>query len=73
MFVQAGKLNGPFRGFNNKQTRFTFANGVTWRQNELKYVYFYANSPRAKVTYQTGTYTLEVEGMNETVSVVEEL
>ena len=72
MFIQAGKLNGPFRGYNNKQTRFTFANGVTWRQDELKYVYFYANGPRARVTYQAGVYILEVEGTDETVLVVEE-
>ena len=72
MFVQAGKFNGLFRGFNNKQTRFTFANGVTWRQDELKYFYFYAHSRRATVTYQAGLYSLDVEGTIETVLVVEE-
>lgn len=69
---QAGKLKGPFRGFNNEQTRFTFSNGVIWRQNEPKYVYFYAGNPRARVVYKNGVYLLEVDGTDEVVEVVKE-
>lgn len=67
--VQAGKLKGPFRGYNNQQTCFTFANGTVWRQTQLKYHYFYAGNPRARVIYQDGLYILEVDGTDETVQV----
>lgn len=70
LVIQAGKLNGPFRGFQNQQTRFTFSNGTTWRQNENKYLYFFANNPRARVVYANGIYSLEVDGTEETVEVV---
>ena len=69
---QVGKLKGPFRGFNNEQTRFTFSNGVIWRQNEPNYVYFYAANPRARVVYKNGVYLLEVDGTDEVVEVVKE-
>lgn len=69
---QAGKLKGHFRGFRNKQTRFVFLNGVTWRQNEDKYVYCYAANPRARVVYSNGIYLLEVDGTAEVVEVVKE-
>lgn len=69
---QAGTLKGPVRGFNNQKTRFTFLNGIVWRQNEAKYVYFYAAKPRARVIYSGGLYLLEVDGTNEVVEVVRE-
>ena len=69
---QAGRLRGPFRGFNNKKNRFTFADGAVWRQNEAKYVYFYAANPRARVIYENGVYLLEVDGTEEVVEVVSE-
>ena len=69
---QVGILRGPFRGFNNRQTRFTFANGVVWRQNESKYFYFYAGNPRARIIYENGVYLLEVDGTDEVVEVVME-
>lgn len=69
---QAGKLRGIFRGFRNQQTRFTFSNGVVWRQNEAKYFYFYAAHPRARVVYRNGIYLLEVDGTDEVVEVVKE-
>ena len=72
MFIQAGKLIGPFRGFNNLKTRFMFSNGVTWRQNEPKYFYMYAANPRARVLYRAGKYILEVDGTDETVEVIQE-
>ena len=73
LFVeQAGTLKGPFRGFRNKQTRFLFSNGVAWRQNEEKYVYFYAANPRARVVYRNGIYVLEVDGTDDVVEVVKE-
>jgi hypothetical protein len=73
LFIQAGKLRGPFRGFKNQQTRFTFSNGITWRQSESKYFYFYAGNPRARVMYrEDGVYILEVDGTEETVEVVQE-
>lgn len=67
---QVGKLQGPFRGFNNQQTRFLFSDGTAWRQSEPKYFYFYAHRPRARVLYQNGIYWLEVDGTEETVEVV---
>ncbi|MVM32491.1 hypothetical protein GO755_20790 [Spirosoma sp. HMF4905] len=74
MVVQVGKLKGPFRGFNNRQTRFTFSNGTTWRQDQPKYFYFYAANPRARVIYQeNGTYSLEIDGTDETVQVIPEV
>ena len=73
LVIQVGKLKGPFRGFNNRQTRFTFFNGAIWRQNELKYHYFYAGSPRARIIYERGVYLLEVDGTDETVEVIQEL
>ena len=69
---QVGRLKGFFRGFNNQQSRFTFYNGVVWRQNELKYFYFYAANPRARVIYKNGVYLLEVDGTDEVVEVVKE-
>lgn len=72
MVVQVGKLNGPFRGFRTQLTRFTFLNGVSWLQNEPKYLYYYAHSPRARVIYESGVYILEVDGTNETVQVIRE-
>jgi hypothetical protein len=72
LIEQVGKLKGPFRGFNNRQTRFVFSNGVVWRQNELKYFYFYAGNPRARVIYKNGIYLLEVDGTDETVEVTKE-
>ena len=72
MVEQVGILRGPFRGFSNKQTRFTFANGAVWRQNKIKYVYFYAANPRACVIYKDGVYLLEVDGTDEVVEVVRE-
>ena len=70
--VRIGKLKGPFRGLSNYQPRFTFANGVTWRQNELKYLYFYAGNPRARVMYKNGAYFLDVDGSEEMVEVIKE-
>ena len=72
MVVQVGKLNGPFRGFRTQLTRFTFSNGVSWLQNEPKYLYHYANKPRARVVYESGVYILEVDGTTETVQVIQE-
>jgi len=69
---QVGKIKGPFRGFKNQQTRFTFANGIVWRQNESKYFYFYAGNPRARVIYKNGVYLLEIDGTEETVEVIKE-
>ncbi|RZK75602.1 MAG: hypothetical protein EOO85_13475 [Pedobacter sp.] len=69
---QAGTLKGPFRGFKNRQTRFTFSNGVVWRQDEAKYFYFYAANPRARVIYKDGVSLLEVDGTDEVVRVVKE-
>lgn len=71
--VQVGKLKGPFRGFNNRQTCFTFHDGAIWRQNELKYHYFYAGNPRARVVYEKGLYILEVDGTDETIEVIKEV
>ena len=73
LVVEVGKLKGPFRGFNNRQTRFVFSDGKTWLQNEVKYHYFYASSPRARVIYESGIYSLEVDGTEETVQVISEL
>ncbi len=73
MVVKVGKLKGPFRGFRNVDTRFTFVDGSVWRQCEPKYLYFYANMPRARVVYDNGRYILEVDGTDETVEVIEEL
>lgn len=70
LVIQAGKLKGPFRGFRNRETRFTFSNGTTWLQNENKYLYFFANNPRARVVYANGIYSLEVDGTEETVQVI---
>ncbi|QJD79889.1 hypothetical protein [Spirosoma rhododendri] len=66
-------MKGPFRGFRNLDTRFTFVDGSVWRQQEPKYLYFYANMPRARVVYDNGRYVLEVDGTDETVEVTEEL
>ncbi|GAB3715919.1 hypothetical protein GCM10027592_56780 [Spirosoma flavus] len=67
---QVGKLKGPFHGFRNQQTLFTFSNGAVWQQNELKYFYFYAANPRARVIYKNGIYLLEIDGTDETVEVI---
>lgn len=72
MIVKVGKLKGPFRGFRNLETRFTFVDGSVWRQNEPRYLYFYANMPRARVVYENGRYILEVDGTDETIEVTEE-
>ncbi|GAB4012830.1 hypothetical protein GCM10028808_30250 [Spirosoma migulaei] len=71
LVVQVGKLNGPFRGFRTQHTRFTFLNGVSWLQNEPKYFYHYSNKPRARVVYDGGIYILEVDGITETVQVIQ--
>ncbi len=72
MVVKVGKLKGPFRGFRNLETRFTFLDGSVWRQRQPKYLYFYANRPRARVLYENGRYVLEVDGTDETIEVIEE-
>lgn len=73
MVVKVGKLKGPFRGFRNLETRFTFLDGSVWRQHQAKYFYFYANMPRARVLYDNGRYILEVDGTDETIEVIQEL
>ncbi len=72
MVVKVGKLKGPFRGFRNLETRFVFLDGSVWRQRQPKYLYFYANRPRARVLYENGRYVLEVDGTDETIEVIEE-
>ncbi|GAB4050334.1 hypothetical protein [Spirosoma litoris] len=72
LVIQVGKLKGPFRGFRTQFNRFTFSNGVSWLQNEPKYLYYYANNPRARVIYEAGVYILEVDGTSETVQVIQD-
>jgi hypothetical protein len=68
--VEDGQLKGAFRGFKDRETRFTFTNGRTWRQKAYQYHYHYAYAPEAKVVDRDGGYYLEVDGMDDSVEVV---
>jgi hypothetical protein len=70
--VEKGQLAGDFEGFEDTDRVFTFyGSGRTWRQDEYKYAYHYAYMPRAQVVRRGGRHYLEVDGMRDSVAVVE--
>ncbi len=71
--VEEGLLAGDFEGFEDEGTVFAFVvSGRQWRQAEIKYVYYYAYMPRARVIRDRGRCYLEVVGMRERVLVQED-
>ena len=69
--IQEGQLKGAFKGFHNRDTVFEFVGGSKWRQSVYKYHYHYAYMPSAKVVNRDGGYHLEVEGIDDSVEVVQ--
>lgn len=57
----------------SKQTiRFTFENGVSWQQVELKQRLIQVDRPLARVVYQNSVCYLEIEGVDELIKVTRE-
>ena len=71
MVVHGGTLKGAFKGFRDRETVFEFTDGQRWRQNEYKYHYHYAYRPDAKILQKGSTYFIEVEGVDESVEVIQ--
>jgi len=70
MVIQLGKLQGLFRGFQNRSTPFRFSNGAIWTQAEDKGCPACYYEPTARVIAQQGRCFILVEGLNEWVQVV---
>ena len=64
-------MKGAFKGFHNRETVFEFVGGGKWRQSAYKYHYHYAYMPSARVVSRDGAYHLEVDGMSDSVEVVQ--
>ena len=67
--IYKGTIKGKFTGFKNTNTKFEFADGQIWRQNEHKFLYTFKQSPEAQIIYKENKYYLEVQGVEETVEV----
>ncbi len=67
--ISKGTIKGKFMGFKNSYTKFEFADGQVWRQNESKYLSHYAYNAEAQIVYKDEKYYLEVKGISETVEV----
>jgi len=63
------QINGEFTGWDGNTT-FELINGQVWQQVHYSYVYHYAFMPRVRITYNNGTYQMEVEYLNASVEVV---
>jgi hypothetical protein len=67
--IYKGMIKGKFMGFKSSYTKFEFADGQVWRQNENKYLHQYLFNPEAQIIYKDEKYYLEVKGISETVEV----
>jgi hypothetical protein len=65
--ISKGTIKGKFMGFKNSYTKFEFADGQVWRQNESKFLNHYLNYPEAQIIFKDDKYYLEVKGISETV------
>lgn len=65
------QIDGEFIGYNDGVI-FKLTNGQVWQQSRYKYKYHYAYCPRVRI-YQndSGSYLMEVSGMNEPVEVIQ--
>lgn len=64
------QIDGEFMGFN-EYAIFKLMTGQVWQQAEYKYNYHYAYCPRVQIYLSNGSHILNVEGMNESVKIVE--
>jgi hypothetical protein len=67
--IYKGTIKGKFTGFKNTITKFEFADGQIWRQNENKFLYTFKQSPEVQIIYKENKYYLAVQGVEETVAV----
>lgn len=63
-----GVIVSDFKGFNG-DAKFSFQNGLKWKQAEYKYSYHYAYRPEAIVIDGIEGVTLHVDGMSDVVRV----
>jgi hypothetical protein len=69
MILEEGYLKGAVKGFNNRNTIFSFIGGGTWMQSEYKYLYQYQYQPYARVIETHGEARIQIEGINDTALV----
>ena len=67
--ISKGMIKGKFMGFKSGYTKFEFADGQVWKQNENKFLHQYLYNPEAQIIQKEGKYYLEVIGVSETVEV----
>lgn len=65
------QIDGEFTGYNDGAI-FRLANGQVWQQSKYKYKYHYAYRPGVRIyADETGSYLMEVEGVDESVEVIQ--
>ena len=63
------KIEGDCHGFNAGAI-FKLTNGQIWQQKVYKYRYKYKYRPNVRIFSKNGHYHIEIEDMDETVSVI---
>lgn len=67
--ISKGTIKGKFKGFKNSYTVFELMDGQKWRQNESKFVNYFAVNPEVEIIQKDGKYYMEVKGLEQTVEV----
>jgi len=61
-------IDGEFEGWDG-ETVFLLENGHIWRQAEYAYLYHYAYRPKVTIVRDSGSWTMTVEGVSESLRV----
>jgi hypothetical protein len=66
--IKVSQIDGDFEGFDD-EVLFKLIDGTYWIQDQYKYWYHFAYSPKVNLLKSAGRFFLQVDGKSETVSV----
>ena len=66
--IKTSQIDGDFEGFDD-EVLFKLMDGTYWIQDQYKYWYHYAYSPKVNLLKAAGRFFLQVDGQSETVPV----
>jgi hypothetical protein len=61
--IKTGRLRGAFRGFEGRETEFTFTDGERWRQDEYRYQNGFVYEPTAIIDEDMGLYFMQISNV----------
>ena len=67
--VIESQIDGEFTGWEG-ETIFKLTNGQIWQQSSYSYTYSYKYRPNVLIFSSRGSFQMQVEGMNQRISVV---